>query len=48
MHKEAKHEGVRYDCDQCGFKAPSKRSIKRHKDAVHEGVSHVCDQCDYK
>ena len=37
-HKEAKHEGIRYPCDQCEFAATRISLLKRHKEAKHEGI----------
>ena len=46
-HKELKHEGVKYPCDQCDYVATNSSNQKRHKNAMHEGVRYPCDQCDY-
>ena len=35
-------------CNECDFKAKSKRIIKAHKLRVHEGVNYPCNQCDTK
>ena len=42
------HEGIKYECDQCGHKAARKGDLKRHKMSVHEGVKYQCNQCDYE
>ena len=34
-HVESIHEGVRYPCDQCDYKATQKGSLKRHKKSNH-------------
>ena len=47
-HVEAIHEGVRYSCDQCGYKATTAGNLKKHIDSIHTGVCYPCDQCDYK
>ena len=31
FHKQSKHEGIMYDCDQCGYKAAGKEIMKKHK-----------------
>ena len=46
-HKEHKHEGIRYPCDQCDFSAKTPISLKRHKESIHEGIRYPCDQCEY-
>ena len=47
-HVESKHEGIRYTCDQCDYKATLKKDRKKHKESQHEGVRYPCDKCDYK
>ena len=34
-HRESIHEGVRYPCDQCDYKATTKGNIKKHKISKH-------------
>ena len=46
QHKELKHEGIRYPCDQCNYAATTVQSLKVHKEANHEGIRYPCDQCD--
>ena len=48
MHMKSEHEGVKYPCDQCDYKATWKHSLKRHFKSKHVGVKHACDQCDHK
>ena len=36
-HKKAKHDGVRYPCDQCELSVSHLSDLKRHKDAKHKG-----------
>ena len=45
-HKKAKHEGVRYPCDNCKYAATTTGDLKRHKRSQHERVKYRCDQCD--
>ena len=33
IHKQYKHEGIRYTCDQCDFMATQSGHLKRHKGA---------------
>ena len=42
------HEGVRYFCDRCDYKATTTSHLKTHKESIHEGVRYSCDCCDYK
>lgn len=42
-----KHEGVRYSCDICTYKARRKGDLKWHKESNHKGVRYTCDRCDY-
>ena len=42
------HEGIKYQCDHCDYKATQKGSLKKHKMSVHEGIKYQCDQCEYK
>ena len=30
IHKKSKHEGIRYDCHLCDYKATQKGDLKRH------------------
>ena len=46
MHKERKHEGIRYPCDQCDYTATQASHLNRHKESKHEGKNYSCDQCD--
>ena len=47
-HRQSKHEGVRYYCDQCDYKATLHIRLTTHKQSKHEGVRYECDHCDYK
>ena len=48
IHHKARHEGVKYPCIRCGFKASSKRFLLSHSKGKHEGVKFLCVQCHYK
>jgi hypothetical protein len=48
LHKQAKHEGLGYGCDQCAYTASQQVHLATHKQVKHEGVRYGCDQCDYK
>ena len=41
-HQEAKHESLRYFCNQCDYQAMEPRSLKRHQQYKHEGVGYLC------
>ena len=36
-HKESIHEGVRYSCDKCDYKATILNNLKRHIKGKHQG-----------
>ena len=42
------HEGVKFPCEQCDYKATEKGELLRHMKSIHEGVKFTCEQCDYK
>ena len=46
--KLSAHEGKRYSCDQCDYKATQKSSLIRHQQSVNKGIKYSCNQCDYK
>ena len=37
------HEGVKYHCNQCEFKASQKGDLKKHKMSVHVGDKYQGD-----
>ena len=39
---------LRFDCDQCDYKATRKNNLLTHLKSKHEGIKYPCDQCDYK
>ena len=47
IHKESKHEGIRYLCDQCSSSYMIHGELKKHKRRVHEGVTFTCDECTF-
>ena len=48
-HKQAVHEGVTYDCNQCDYKATLKANLKAHIESKHEGIrKFACNFCDYR
>ena len=46
IHKKVQHEGLRYPCDTCEFKAKSKPSLKLHINAIHKGLRISCKHCE--
>jgi predicted RNA-binding Zn-ribbon protein involved in translation (DUF1610 family) len=47
-HIQSKHQGIRYDCDQCDYRANTKSVLTIHQQSKHEGIRYDCDQCDYR
>ena len=47
-HIKSRHEGVKFPCDQCDYKATQKRILLTHIKSIHEGIKFPCDRCDYK
>ena len=47
--RELKHnDGVKYQCNQCNFKASFPSNLQQHIKSIHEGVKYPCDQCKFK
>lgn len=42
------HDGIKYDCEQCDFRATEKGSLAWHVANVHERTKYDCKQCDFK
>ena len=38
IHKNFKHECIRYPCDQCDHAATTDGALKRHKESKHKGI----------
>ena len=48
-HVNTKHKGVRYNCDQCDYKATQLGHLKTHIRVVHLKIkNYSCEECDYK
>ena len=48
-HNKSNHEGVKYSCTDCEFKATLKQTLQRHLAVAHEGLCMFhCNQCAYK
>ena len=41
------HEGAKYPCDKCDYKATYMSNLRAHIKRKHEGVNYPCDQCNY-
>ena len=41
IHKEMKHENVRYSCEECEYGATPAYSLKHHKESKHKRVRSV-------
>ena len=42
------HEGKKFQCPQCEYKATEKGHLQRHIKSIHEGQKFPCPQCEYK
>ena len=47
-HIKTIHDGVKFLCAQCDYKATQKDNLLTHIKTKHEGVKFPCAQCDYK
>ena len=51
LHVKSVHDGVKYNCERCDYKATTKSSLCMyivHVQSIHEGVKYNCKICDYK
>ena len=48
FHNQSKHGDIKFDCDQCEYKATTKSNLRVHKLSKHVGIIIDCDQCVYK
>ena len=46
VHIASVHEKIRFECDQCDYKASHRKATTLHKMSMHEGKFLKCDQCD--
>ena len=42
------HQGVKYACKECNYKATRSDSLKAHTESQHCVITHSCNLCDYK
>ena len=48
IHKEAVHDGVRYNCPQCKHPCTTRSNLNRHMEKSHgKQKQHPCDSCSY-
>ena len=47
LHKNVKHNGVKFKCDKCGFESTYMTSIKRHMQKIHLTIIDVSDRAKY-
>ena len=47
IHKQSKHEGLKYGCDQCNYEASGKGQVQKHKESKHEDLKYGCGNCDF-
>ena len=50
QHKENKHLGIRYACNDCSYQASDKSSLSRHERIIHNGETNniKCNLCPFK
>ena len=46
MHKNSRHFGITFNCDQCDFSAKQKGQLTKHVERVHLGIKHPCKFCE--
>ena len=46
-HIESKHDGIYYNCNECGYTSSFKGNLKTHIKTKHEGTCYSCKQCGY-
>ena len=54
-HIKSKHEGIVYNCEECGYKASRqyrfrlhKESVHKHQESVQKDLVYCCNQCKYQ
>ena len=45
-HVRSMHEGLKYQCRQCDYKATQLDNLRTHEKSKHDGVRFNCKQCD--
>ena len=47
-HQQSIHEGKKYPCRECDYKATTNSNITTHQQSIHEGKKFLCLECDFK
>ena len=42
------HEGVKFECSHCEYKANRSCDLKTHIQAIHDGIKYKCKHCKYE
>ena len=42
------YEGLKFSCNDCGFKATTKHDLDIHIQTAHEGIKFPCNLCSFK
>ena len=42
-HIKGAHEGLKYYCNDCDYKATHRGTVTTHIKAGHEGLKHLCE-----
>ena len=42
------YEGLKFSCNDCGFKATTKHDLDIHIQTAHEGIKFPCKLCDFR
>ena len=42
MYVKSIHEGIKYDCKLCDYKAKQRNSLTKHVESIHEGFKFEC------
>ena len=46
-HIKSAHEGIRYNCNICQYRATMKGDLTRHKESIHFKKRFPCQLCNY-
>ena len=45
FHDQKVHQGIRYFCEICNFKATHRPNLKAHQRNVHDKIRYSCQVC---
>ena len=48
VHKRSVHEGIRFNCSVCDYRAPTKSSLAVHMRGAHSTTKLQCEQCGFQ